>query len=38
LRAYGQSDLADAYEREPKEFEHRSGKGQVDVWGEGDSD
>jgi hypothetical protein len=38
LRAYGHSDLAEVYEREPKEFEHRSGKGQVDVWGEGDSD
>ena len=32
LRAFGQSDVADDFERRPEEFERRSRKGRVDVF------
>ena len=34
LRSYGQSDLAEEFEDRPDEFERRSKKGRVDVFGE----
>jgi hypothetical protein len=34
LREHGHADLADAFERQPREFEKRGEKGRIDLWGE----
>ena len=36
LRELGHADLADLYEKDSAEFERRSAKGQVDLWGDDD--